>query len=69
MQYIDKYTSANQSEQLYVMKSDALDFGQLINFVDLSNLKEEIDRLFSDEQSRLLALELSGDYVCDGCTI
>ncbi|UEN68424.1 hypothetical protein [Escherichia phage MLP3] len=42
---------------------------ELLTFVDLMALKEEVDKLVSDEQSRLLQESLSGDYICDGCTI
>ena len=42
---------------------------ELLTFVDLMALKEEVDKLVSDEQSRLLQESLSGDYLCDGCTI
>ena len=42
---------------------------ELLTFVDLIALKEEVDKLVSDEQSRLLQESLSGDYLCDGCTI
>lgn len=69
MQYIDKYTEEGQKETMYIIKCDALEMGQLLNFVDLSNLKEEVDKLFSEEQSRILQESLLGDYVCDGCTI
>ncbi|BCG45062.1 hypothetical protein PQC46_gp019 [Escherichia phage O18-011] len=37
--------------------------------MELAKLKEEIDQLYSDEQSRLLSLSLLGDLTCDGCTI
>lgn len=69
MQYIDKYTEESHKETMYIIKCDALEMGQLLNFVDLSNLKEEVDKLFSEEQSRILQESLLGDYVCDGCTI
>lgn len=42
---------------------------ELLTSVDLMALKEEVDKLVSDEQSRLLQESLSGDYICDGCTI
>lgn len=42
---------------------------ELLTFVDLMALKEEVDKLVSDEQSRLLQESISGDYICDGCTI
>lgn len=42
---------------------------ELLTFIDLMALKEEVDKLVSDEQSRLLQESLSGDYICDGCTI
>ncbi len=58
-----------EGESMFQFTTDALDYGQLINFVELAKLKEEIDALYSDEQSRLLSLSLMGDLTCDGCTI
>lgn len=55
--------------ELFLVVSTALEHGQSLNFVELSELKEEVDRLFSDEQSRILQEELMGNYVCDGCMI
>lgn len=55
--------------ELFLVVSTALEHGQALNFVELSELKEEVDRLFSDEQSRILQEELMGSYVCDGCMI
>lgn len=72
MQYIDKYSGPDVmkgDDTYFIFKTDCLEQGQLINFAELSDLKEEIDRLFSDEQSRILQASLMGDYVCDGCTI
>lgn len=71
MEYIDKYTDEDSTEveALFVFKTDCLEHGQLINFTELAKLKEEIDQLYSDEQSRLLSLSLMGDLTCDGCTI
>lgn len=71
MEYIDKYSSedSTDAEVLFVLKTDCLEYGQLINFIELAKLKEEIDQLYSDEQSRLLSLSLLGDLTCDGCTI
>lgn len=71
MEYIDKYSSedSTDAEVLFILKTDCLEHGQLINFIELSKLKEEIDQLYSDEQSRLLSLSLLGDLTCDGCTI
>lgn len=71
MEYIDKYSSedSKDADVLFILKTDCLEHGQLINFMELAKLKEEIDQLYSDEQSRLLSLSLLGDLTCDGCTI
>lgn len=70
MEYIDKYDEGfNEVEALFVFKTDCLEHGQLINFTELAKLKEEIDQLYSDEQSRLLSCHFMGDLTCDGCTI
>lgn len=53
----------------FLVVSTQLEHGQELDFIALSELKEEVDKLFGDEQSRLLQEELSGDFVCDGCTI
>ena len=58
--------NASQSDYKYQVLADRHD---LLTFVDLMALKEEVDKLVSDEQSRLLQESLSGDYICDGCTI
>ena len=43
---------------------------ELLTFVDLMALKEEVDTLVSDEQSRLLSLSLLGGLDdCEGCKI
>lgn len=65
--YITRYSKKDE-EGLFVMKEDLI-AGELLDFVQLANLKEQIDTLFSEEQSRLITLELAGDLVCDGCTI
>lgn len=65
----NKYIIKNDATGLFQFITDATDYGQLINFVELAKLKEEIDALYADEQSRLLQESLSGDYICDGCTI
>lgn len=65
---INRYNNANQ-EGLFVVATGLLEEGQIINFVELAALKETVDMLFSDEQSRMLMAELSGDYACDGCMI
>lgn len=67
-QYIERYSDGDK-EGMFILASDCLEHGQLITFIELADLKEEIDRLYSDEQSRILNAELMGDYVCDGCTI
>lgn len=41
----------------------------IMDFVKLSELKEQVDQMYSDEQSRILMESLTGDYTCDGCTI
>lgn len=53
----------------YLITSVDLSYGYEIDFITLSELKEEVDFLFQEEQSRLLQESLSGDFVCDGCTI
>lgn len=58
--------NASQSDYKYQVIADR---NELLTFVDLMALKEEVDKLVSDEQSRLLQESLSGDYICDGCTI
>lgn len=71
MEYIEKYSreDSTDADVLFAIKTDCLEQGQLINFIELAKLKEEIDHLYSDEQSRLLSLSLLGDLTCDGCTI
>ncbi|AFR52071.1 hypothetical protein [Escherichia phage EK010] len=64
-----EYIVKAEGKGLFQFVTDATDYGQLINFVELAKLKEEIDALYADEQSRLLQESLSGDYICDGCTI
>lgn len=49
--------------------TDKLDEGMMIDFDDLLELQKVVNQLVSDEQSRLLQESLSGDFVCDGCTI
>lgn len=63
-EYIIK--NASQSDYKYQVIADR---NEILTFVDLMALKEEVDKLVSDEQSRLLQESLSGDYICDGCTI
>ena len=53
----------------YLLNSSVLDNGNTIDFITLSELKELVDSLYSEEQNRLLQESLSGDYVCDGCLI
>lgn len=65
----NEYIIKNDATGLFQFITDATDYRQLINFVELAKLKEEIDALYADEQSRLLQESLSGDYICDGCTI
>lgn len=40
-----------------------------MNFFQLADLKDKVDQMYSDEQSRILMESLTGDYVCDGCMI
>lgn len=53
----------------YLLNSSILDNGNTIDFITLSELKELVDSLYSEEQNRLLQESLSGDYVCDGCML
>ncbi|AUM57618.1 hypothetical protein phiL_0401 [Escherichia phage LAMP] len=53
----------------YLLNSSILDNGNTIDFITLSELKELVNSLYSEEQNRLLQESLSGDYVCDGCLI
>jgi hypothetical protein len=53
----------------YLLNSSILDNGNTIDFITLSELKELVDSLYSEEQNRLLQESLSGDYVCNGCII
>lgn len=53
----------------YLLNSSILDNGNTIDFITLSELKELVDSLYSEEQNRLLQESLSGDYTCDGCLI
>ena len=43
--------------------TDKLDEGMMIDFDDLLELQKVVNRLVSDEQSRLLQESLSGDFV------
>lgn len=65
--YITRYSEDNK-DGLFVVDLD-LHAGEILNFLELANLKEQVDDLFSEEQSRLIALELAGDLTCDGCMI
>lgn len=65
--YISRYSTLDQ-EGLFVIGS-ALLFGEILSFVELANLKEQVDEMFAEEQSRLIAADLAGDYLCDGCLI
>lgn len=67
--YISRYSKADQ-EGLFVLGEDiSLGEGEILNFLELAELKEQVDNLFSEEQSRLITAELAGDLTCDGCTI
>lgn len=64
-EYIIK--NASQSDYKYQVLTDRHD---LLTFVELMALKEEVDKLVSDEQSRLLSLSLLGGLDdCYGCKI
>lgn len=68
-QLIERY-SRPDVEGIFIFTSDfEYTPGDVLNFVKLSELKEQIDALHSEESSRILQAELMGDYVCDGCTI
>lgn len=69
MSYIEKYTDKGVDSPLFVFLTDATDQGQLMTFLELCALKEQIDALYTEEQSRILQAELLGEYTCDGCTI
>lgn len=66
--YIERYSKPD-SDGLFVVVTGRLDDGDILNFEELEALKEEIDRLFSEEQNRILMASLSGDLVCDACNI
>lgn len=67
--YISRYSKADQ-EGLFVLGEDiSLGEGEILNFLELAELKEQVDNLFSEEQSRLITAELAGDLTCDGCMI
>lgn len=54
----------------YLLNSSILDNGNTIDFITLSELKELVDSLYSEEQNRLLQESLSGGFDdCDGCKI
>lgn len=65
--YITRYSEDNK-DGLFVIDID-LHAGEILNFLELAELKEQVDNLFSEEQSRLITAELAGDLTCDGCTI
>lgn len=45
----NEYIIKNDATGLFQFITDATDYGQLINFVELAKLKEEIDALYADE--------------------
>ncbi|WXX18498.1 hypothetical protein TacPo2_43 [Pantoea bacteriophage TacPo2] len=53
----------------FTVVSTALEHGNSLTFIELSELSEQIREVVSDEESRILQEELSGSLVCDGCTI
>lgn len=65
--YISRQSQPDQ-EGIFTVEDD-LSYATTLTFVELATLKEQVDALFSEEQSRLLAKDLAGDYLCDGCTI
>jgi|AKYZ01.1.fsa_nt_gi hypothetical protein len=66
---IERY-SPSDKEGIFIFTSDFnFTSGDVIDFVKLSELKEQIDALHSDESSRILQASLMGDLTCDGCTI
>lgn len=67
-QFIERY-SRPDTKGLFLVVTGNLDDGDILNFEELEALKEEVDRLFSEEQNRILMESLSGDLVCDSCNI
>ena len=61
--------SENMPSSLWGIETNVLEEGQYIDFDQLLELQKVVNQLVSDEQSRLLQESLSGDFVCDGCTI
>ncbi|AHI60816.1 hypothetical protein CH16_gp039 [Escherichia phage KBNP1711] len=61
--------SGNMPSLLWGIETNVLEEGQYIDFDQLLELQKVVNQLVSDEQSRLLQESLSGDFVCDGCTI
>lgn len=58
------------NKNTYLITSLDLSYGHEIDFMTLSELKEEVDFLFQEEQSRLLQESFSGDLDdCVGCKI
>lgn len=53
----------------YLVTTDTLGDGAYITFEHIVALKEVVDQIVSDENSRLLSMSLMGDLTCDGCTI
>jgi hypothetical protein len=54
----------------FTVTTTNLSYMYTMNFDDLLFLKSEVDKLVSDEQSRLLQESLSGGFDdCDGCKI
>lgn len=66
---IERYSEPHK-EGIFIFTSDfEYTPGDVIDFIKLSELKEQIDALHSDESSRILQASLLGDLTCDGCTI
>ena len=61
--------SGNMPSPLWGIETNALEEGGYVDFDQLLELQGVVNQLVSDEQSRLLQESLSGDFVCDGCTI
>ena len=58
-----------ESGNQYLVTTDTLGDGSYITFEHIVALKEVVDQIVNDENSRLLSLSLMGDLTCDGCTI
>lgn len=66
---IFKVSNNKSNEPTWCVETDFLSEESLLSFDQLLELQKVVNQLVSDEQSRLLQESLSGDFVCDGCTI